>query len=225
MAFPRSSDSWEWYAEPQRSQAPNLDGSSESNALLSYVAEIDAALAALQWADANRDADRGWGFIEALDGLLRLVTKQARWSVESGATSMLAGAWGVAASCEATADPERERLLALEPETSEQRRAERDLLEALDRLIEDVGKLRRLVQQGHRLAGLDYIRERVPRETQWWVFAACGYVCVQCGKGPGVPLTVDHILPVSKGGSDRPYNLQALCGPCNFRERDTDSDE
>ena len=40
--------------------------------------------------------------------------------------------------------------------------------------------------------------------------------CAFCGKRPPeVSLEIDHILPVSKGGSDVHYNLRFLCQQCN----------
>jgi len=40
--------------------------------------------------------------------------------------------------------------------------------------------------------------------------------CAFCGKRPPeVCLEIDHILPVSKGGSDVHYNLRFLCQHCN----------
>ena len=79
---------------------------------------------------------------------------------------------------------------------------------------------RGVIQARRRQLGLEFIRTSIPRETTWKVFDACSYRCVLCGAGPGVPLAVDHIVPISKGGSSKPYNLQALCGPCNSRKRD-----
>lgn len=31
-------------------------------------------------------------------------------------------------------------------------------------------------------------------------------------------MTVDHIIPRSKGGTDRWENLQLMCGPCNVEK-------
>jgi len=45
-----------------------------------------------------------------------------------------------------------------------------------------------------------------------------GYVCRGCGAGSD--LTVDHIHPLSRGGSDALENLQLLCGSCNSRKGD-----
>lgn len=46
--------------------------------------------------------------------------------------------------------------------------------------------------------------------------------CVRCSKRMQRPslLTRDHILPVSKGGSDSLTNLQPLCRKCNSRKED-----
>ncbi|WP_317968145.1 HNH endonuclease [Paenibacillus sp. CCS19] len=40
------------------------------------------------------------------------------------------------------------------------------------------------------------------------------YTCLWCGL-PGT--TVDHIIPSSKGGSDKPHNLLAACMECNTK--------
>jgi len=44
------------------------------------------------------------------------------------------------------------------------------------------------------------------------------YRCVQCGSHVG--LQVDHIHPVSRGGTNDFENLQTLCKPCNREKGD-----
>ena len=42
----------------------------------------------------------------------------------------------------------------------------------------------------------------------------CGY-CLSTEVLSGIPLTVDHILPIASGGSDEIDNLWMACRPCN----------
>lgn len=48
------------------------------------------------------------------------------------------------------------------------------------------------------------------------VLANDGYECKHCGTKEN--LTVDHIVPESKGGSHELDNLQTLCGSCNSKK-------
>lgn len=40
--------------------------------------------------------------------------------------------------------------------------------------------------------------------------------CAECGKKR--KLTIDHVVPVAKGGCNYAFNLQGLCRPCNTRK-------
>ncbi len=57
-------------------------------------------------------------------------------------------------------------------------------------------------------------------QTEWEKLKeSYGNACVCCKDG-NVKLTEDHILPLSKGGSDDISNIQPLCKPCNSRKKD-----
>lgn len=49
--------------------------------------------------------------------------------------------------------------------------------------------------------------------------ARFGYMCPACAlEEPDIKLTIDHIIPVSKGGTNDASNLQPLCRLCNSRK-------
>ena len=50
-------------------------------------------------------------------------------------------------------------------------------------------------------------------KVRWRVFKRDGYRCVLCGVDSD--LTIDHIHPQSKGGTNSMLNLQTMCRSCN----------
>ena len=65
----------------------------------------------------------------------------------------------------------------------------------------------------------------ISKETRAYVLERNGYTCQMCGLAAGDPdpfdstrtvrLTMGHIIDKSKGGSDTPNNLRAICTNCN----------
>lgn len=81
---------------------------------------------------------------------------------------------------------------------------------------------RRPSEQGTKLPGTAWSRRRAR------IFEGDGYRCRACGRkgidsnewdaapDPSLaPLTLDHIIPRSKGGTSSLLNLQTLCRSCN----------
>lgn len=69
---------------------------------------------------------------------------------------------------------------------------------------------------------------RVPRNekrriSRRAVFARDEYTCQYCGAGSH--LTVDHVIPRSRGGSSSWDNVVTSCAPCNIRKADRLPDE
>lgn len=65
-------------------------------------------------------------------------------------------------------------------------------------------------------------RTHVPKGLRKEVFKRDNYTCCECGakKEDGATLHIDHIIPVSKGGTDELSNLQTLCADCNLNKSD-----
>ena len=64
-------------------------------------------------------------------------------------------------------------------------------------------------------------RTPISKKIRFEVFKRDGFRCVYCGKiPPDVILEVDHIIPVSKKGTNDINNLVTSCFECNRGKRD-----
>lgn len=64
-------------------------------------------------------------------------------------------------------------------------------------------------------------RENLSKKGRFEVFKRDSFTCQYCGaKAPDVLLQVDHIVPVSKGGTNDILNLITSCQPCNAGKSD-----
>lgn len=61
-------------------------------------------------------------------------------------------------------------------------------------------------------------REPIPEEVRIFAWRRDGGKCVKCGSQEN--LEFDHIIPLSKGGSNTERNVQILCQACNRRKAD-----
>jgi len=66
---------------------------------------------------------------------------------------------------------------------------------------------------GHKSSVPTRERRPIPDDVKMFVWQRDGGRCVQCGGQEN--LEYDHIIPVSKGGSNTARNIQLLCEECN----------
>jgi 5-methylcytosine-specific restriction endonuclease McrA len=62
-----------------------------------------------------------------------------------------------------------------------------------------------------------YSRNRYLRNE---VYERDGYECLACGESEVSLLSLDHVVPKSRGGGSLVSNLQTLCKSCNERKGD-----
>lgn len=76
--------------------------------------------------------------------------------------------------------------------------------------------------KGDRSVRTGAFLEAVATYQQTMQHIMAGLVCAYCGDDP---VTFDHVVPRSKGGTDDPENLVPACRPCNASKSDKPLDE
>jgi len=77
-------------------------------------------------------------------------------------------------------------------------------------------KLVTLYEEKNENITQNFVREPIPQEVKEEVFIRDEGKCVECGTQED--LQYDHIIPVSKGGSNTAKNIQILCKHCNLKK-------
>ena len=63
-------------------------------------------------------------------------------------------------------------------------------------------------------------RARELRKTEWWKRKSSRGICHYCGSLiKPEELTMDHIVPLSRGGKSTKYNVVPACKDCNNRKK------
>lgn len=58
------------------------------------------------------------------------------------------------------------------------------------------------------------------RQSQWWKGQLAQGLCHYCGEGfSPSSLSMDHIIPVARGGLSKKSNLVTACKPCNSKKQ------
>ena len=74
---------------------------------------------------------------------------------------------------------------------------------------------------GERRHLLRAVQRKISRRA---LFARDGWRCVYCGNAGG-RLTLDHVVPRSRGGASVWENVVTACAPCNHRKGDRTVEE
>lgn len=62
------------------------------------------------------------------------------------------------------------------------------------------------------------VKMKISSKTRAHIYDRDGYVCLRCNSKSD--LTIDHIIPISRGGVNRMGNMQTLCETCNREKSD-----
>jgi 5-methylcytosine-specific restriction endonuclease McrA len=63
-------------------------------------------------------------------------------------------------------------------------------------------------------------KARELRQTEWWKRRCAKGVCHYCGRStPARELTMDHVVPLARGGRSTKGNLVPACKDCNNKKK------
>jgi 5-methylcytosine-specific restriction protein A len=63
-------------------------------------------------------------------------------------------------------------------------------------------------------------KARELRGSQWWKRRCAKGVCYYCGRRvPPKELTMDHVVPISRGGKSTKSNVVPVCKECNNKKK------
>jgi hypothetical protein len=89
----------------------------------------------------------------------------------------------------------------------------------------EVGNFDTQRMQNPEITGVAYQQgELQGYEVKEYLLEKWGRTCAYCGK-TDVPLEVEHIVPKSRGGTDRVSNLTIACRACNLKKGDQTAEE
>ena len=84
--------------------------------------------------------------------------------------------------------------------------------------IRSMEKLTMLVDE--RFIKKEREKARSLRSSQWWKRKRASGICHYCqNKFPPGDLTMDHIIPLARGGKTQKFNIAACCKACNTKKK------
>jgi hypothetical protein len=93
---------------------------------------------------------------------------------------------------------------------------DRDMAEVRAATLPQPRKKQKGPAQTPRIVGSG--RRNITKAKRERIYKRDGYRCVKCGRADR--LSIDHIVPLVRGGSKRDSNLQTMCEPCNVAKGD-----
>jgi 5-methylcytosine-specific restriction protein A len=72
------------------------------------------------------------------------------------------------------------------------------------------------IQKDEKQIARERAKARELRKSQWWQNKLNAGICHYCGKQfPRAELTMDHIVPLARGGKSTKGNIVPCCKQCN----------